>query len=141
MKIKQKLKPFIYAAAVLCMSLSCKKEDPCGPASCCGAPDQKMRFIKNLENARADIGIAGDFIVEGLKDEYTKQPSSAGLCYLQEQSGTFAGQLKPTHDSKPNTPQTYKYRVWGTIYNCDSCPTFSISNVYYFKLTKIEYQN
>ena len=139
MKIKQKLKPFIYTAAVLCMSISCKKEDPCGPASCCGAPSQKMSFIKNVENARTDIGLADEFIIEGLTGRYGQ--SAASLCYLQAQAGTFAGQLRTTYDFRTNTPQTYKYRVWGTIYNCDDCPTITISNVYYIKLTKIEYQN
>ena len=141
MKIKQKLKPFIYTAAVLCMSISCKKEDPCGPASCCGAPVQKMRLVKNLENIRADIGLAGDFLIEGLKDEYTEGETAAGLCYLQAQERAFAGQLKTTHDFRTNLPQPYKYRVWGTIYNCDDCPTSVIGNVYYIKLIKIEYQN
>ena len=105
MKLKQKLKPFIYTAAVLCMSISCKKEDPCGSTFCCGASVQKLSFVKNIENARADIGLADEFIIEGLTDRHGQ--SAAGLCYLQEQAGTFAGQLRTTYDFRTNTPQTY----------------------------------
>ena len=145
MKLKQKIPLWAVRCvgwgAVFALTIGCKKEDPCGLALCCGAPVQKMSFIKNLENVGADIGLASEFIIEGLNDEYTKGQSTARLCYLQEQAGTFAGQLRTTYDFRTNTPQPYKYRVWGAIYNCDDCPTTFPSNVHYLKLTKIEYQN
>jgi len=131
----------LYAAAVLLMSVSCKKEEPCDDGSCCGVAPQKLSFVKTVENARADIGLAEEFLIEGLYDTYTKGESGATLCIQQARLGTYNDQLKTSYDFRTGQPQPYKYRVWGDIYNCDNCPTTFPSNVYYLKLTRIEYQN
>ncbi len=128
MKIKQKLKPFIYTAAVLCMSISCKKDEcPCGE---CGAPKQKMSYVTTLENARADVDWNGDFGIENIG-------SGISVCFQQLEQ--YEGKFQQTLFR--NKPIPYKYRVWGKIYNCDNCPTLIPGPSHELFIHKIEYQN
>ncbi len=134
--MKQKLKKYLYVfslwgikgALLLCMS--CKKEEPCQCLDC-GAPEQKMTFHKNIENADADSWGNGMVIV------YQNVRYATSFCY--QQLDTYQDKLKVTYIE--GKPQPFKYRVWGTVYNCDSCPTYIKGSVLYFKITKIEYQN
>ena len=143
MKIKQKLKPFIYTAAVLCMSISCKKDEPPPTmAARCGLPNEKFTYKMTFENARADFGLAGEFIIEGLRSEVRdKAQAAAFLCLLEDELSTSIDKLEITYDFRVMKLQPYKYKVWGDIYNCDSCPTLVQGNVYYIVLKKIEYSN
>jgi hypothetical protein len=145
MKTKNKapiLKALAYTTLLLCIGSSCQKE--LCDNYCCGAGTQELSYVKTVENARADIGLAGDFIIEGLINPSRPFDGewSASLCYQQERQGIFANQLKTSYNFRKDTVRPYKYRVWGTIYNCDNCPTNAIGiAVYYIKLDKIEYQN
>ena len=123
------------------MSISCKKDEPPPTiAARCGLPNEKFTYKMTFENARADIDVSGVFVIEGLRSEVRdKAQDVAFLCLLED--GPPFDQLKVTHDFRKNTPQPYKCRVWGDIYNCDSCPTFLQGNVYYIVLKKIEYSN
>jgi hypothetical protein len=138
---KIKLKKWLYMAGLLCMSVSCKKDPPPPTlAALCGLPNEKFTYKMTFENARADIDlVSGTFVIEGLRNQYRDVQEPAELC--PEQVNDFIGKLMATHDFRTNKPQPYKCRVWGEIYNCDTCETVVIGNVYYIKLTKIEYQN
>ena len=60
------------------------------------------------------------------------------FCFLQQ--NLYNGKLKISYTD--GQPQSYKYRVWGTIYACSDCPTIAIGmSVLYIKIDKIEYQN
>ncbi len=150
--MKQKLKKWLYVftlwgiegALLLCMSVSCKKIDPCGIGACCGGIDQQFSYVKTVENARADIHKSGKFLIEELinADRPLEGEWSAALCHQQEINESFKGQLIVTYYGDSKTSHPYKYRVWGTVYNCDSCPTLTeYGKVYFIKLDKIEYQN
>ena len=65
--MKKQLKQYLYIAAVLCVSASCKSGDLCQCLDC-GVPDQKMTCKKTVKNARADIGFGG-FIIENVDGE------------------------------------------------------------------------
>ncbi len=127
--MKKQWKPWLYVAAVLCMSVSCKKEE-CICANC-GAPDQKMTYRTTIQNARADVGFAG-LIVESIKDH------ELIVCYQQPPLNV---KLQQTYDFNTGKPQPFKYRVWGKIYNCDSCPTAVIGDVLHIRIDKIETVN
>jgi hypothetical protein len=143
MKPKNKapiLKALAYTTLLLCIGSSCQK-DLCDNY-CCGHPNQQLSYVKTVENARADIGLAGEFIIEGLINPAFKSLETASLCYQQEQQNMFANQLKTSYNYTVDTIRPYKYRVWGTIYNCDNCPVLAAGMlVYYIKVDKIEYQN
>jgi hypothetical protein len=127
---KQKLKKYLYIAGLLCMSIGCKKDDPCGGQNaCCGAPDQEMTYRMSIENARADVG-SDYLVIEGISD-------APIICYQQIEQ--YDGKLKTTYSN--GQPPTYKYRVWGTIYNCDNCPIYIKGNAFYIQIDRIEYQN
>ncbi len=132
---KIKLKQWLYIAGLLCMSVSCKKDDPCGGQNaCCGAPDQKMVYRTTVENAKADVGIGSNgILIENLVQEML-------FCY--QQSDLYRGKLKQTYDFRTNEPQPFKYRVWGTVYGCGNCPVYiKGGELLYFQIDKIEYQN
>ena len=129
MKQKRLLKPLLYAATVLLMSESCKKKDPCDAGSCCGASDQKLSYIQTVENARADVGFGG-LIIENITDE---------ALFCHQQQGLYDGKLEITYIDRQ--PQPFKYRVWGKLYSCDSCPTASIGTIKVFYIDKIEKVN
>ena len=124
------MKPLLYVAVVLGMSVSCKKEDPCGNTFCCGSPDEKLRFLRTVENARADTWSGGLVIVDSVR-------TVASYCFSQKD--LYPGNLRVTY-VEPQ-PQPYKYRVWGTVYRCLNCPTFIRGYVDYIKIDKIEFQN
>ena len=126
MKLKQKLKPFIYTAAVLCVSISCKTNDP----SACGPTSQKLTCIANIKNAKADY------------DGYAFDIENQGFVMVCEncQNKTYSMKLKPSFVSMGTKP--YKYRLWGQIYRCDNCPNIAGGiNILYLYIDKIEYQN
>ena len=125
--MKQVLKPLLYVAVVLCMSVSCKTQYPCPDGSCCGASTQKLSYFTTVENARADTW-GGGLVVENIKDA----PS-----FCLKQRDLYESELETTYiDGKP---QPFKYRVWGKIYNCDNCPVLTVNGVLqYIYVEKIE---
>ncbi|TAG24273.1 MAG: hypothetical protein EAZ32_18775 [Cytophagia bacterium] len=125
--MKKQWKPWLYIAAVLCMSVSCKKEE-CICADC-GAPDQKMTYRKTIQNARADVWGSG-LLIENVA-------GAPFFCYQQQL--LYEGKLQNTYVD--GQPQPFKYRVWGDIYNCDSCPTAVIGDVLHIRIDRIEMAN
>ncbi len=122
-------------AGLLCMSVACKKTEPivdtCPKGSCCGPPVQTLIYRTTLDNDMADSWGFG-LVIQRDNIKYVTT-----FCYLQQDK--FDGQLKATYID--GQPQPFKYRVWGKIYNCDSCPTSSVGDVLYVYIDKIEYQN
>ena len=132
--MKKQWKPWLYIAAALCMSVSCRKEvpDPCNDGSCCGAYDQKLEYQMSFENARADVGFGG-LIIENVKGESL-------ICFQQE--GIYENQLQQSYDFRTGQPQPFKYRVWGKIFNCNNCPTNRSGAIFtYVQIDKIETVN
>jgi hypothetical protein len=129
----KKIKKWLYMAGLLCMSVSCKKDDPCGGQNaCCGAPDQKMTYRTTVENAKADSW------GRGLVIEYKNVRYPTIFCYQQDE--IYDGKLKITYIE--GEPQPFKYRVWGTVYGCGNCPVYiKGGELLYFQIDKIEYQN
>ena len=123
------------------MSVSCKKEEPEPTiADFCGFPDKQFIYIKTFENARADIDLgSGTFVIEGLRNQYQDVQEIARFC--PELGKPFVDKLIPTHDFSKNTPQPYKCRIWGDIYDCNLFPTIVARNIYFIRLKKIEYIN
>ncbi len=98
-------------AIVLCMSLSCKKDDP----SVCGSIS-KNTCIANLTNARVDFeGIFFDIENYGFV-----QPCITCEAKVENMK------LTPSYVTIGTKP--YKYRLWGQIYRCDDCPIISTSS-------------
>ena len=117
--MKKQLKPWLYVAAVLGMSVSCKKEVPdpsCNNGTCCGTyVGTRYKFIKNIENEPAD------YTASTLSGFNFKNPivTSSGdvfrvpLCDLSVSTMRDMN-LKRTYF--PGQVPTYRYRVWGKIY-------------------------
>jgi hypothetical protein len=129
--MKRLLKPLLYAAALLLMSVGCNKKDPCDDGSCCGAYDQKLSYVTTLENARADVWGAGG---TGLVIE-----NAIVTSFCHQQQGLYEGKLETTYIDRQ--PQPFKYRVWGKVYSCDSCPSAVIGTLKYVYIDKIEKVN
>lgn len=118
--MKKQFKPWLYVAAVLLMSVSCKKEqtpDPpyegfCKDGSCCTGPATVLKFSKKIENARADFNRIGSnygFLIESI--------GSVPVCDLcvdkvKDLEPTFFGDGRPV---------SHAYRVWGLVFICTSC--------------------
>lgn len=129
--MKRLLKPLLYAAAVLLMSVSCKKEDPCDGGSCCGAPSQKLVFIRSLDNVKADVQQPAGLLIENF--------GYAGFCVLQSDL-PYIKDLESTYID--GQPQLFKYRVWGKVFECINCPVIAVGmHVYYVQIDKIELVN
>jgi hypothetical protein len=119
--MERKFKPWLYVAAVLLMSGSCGKKDP----SSCGPDEGHYRYIKTIKNARADLYQSVGFVIEG--------EGAPLICLSQtEKFSTYENTYIP------NKPQPFKYRIWGRIFNCDACPTFSVGLYPYIVIDKIE---
>ena len=131
MNMKRLVKPFLYATVVMLMSVSCERKDPCDDGSCCGSPGQKLSYIKTVENARADVGFSG-LIIENVEGEPL-------ICYQQQ--SLYDGKLQQSYNFYTGNPQPFKYRVWGRLYSCDSCPSAVIGTLKYFHIDKIEKVN
>ena len=130
----KKLSPFgvwgFYVAAVLGMSVSCKTKDPCDDGSCCGPVSLKYRYVRTVENVRADLGINAFFLIEGEKD---------GLIICASQEEMFS-----TYENsylRGQSQQPLKYRIWGRVFNCDGCPTIIAGPNYHIVIDKIEKTN
>jgi hypothetical protein len=103
--MKKQWKPWLYVAAVLCMSCEKKNPDACGPS------EGKYRYVRTIKNARADLGQNAFFAIEG--------GDGALICPSQEEM--FSTYENTYVNNQPQQP--YKYRIWGRIFNCDACPT------------------
>ena len=144
MKIKQKLKPFIYTAAVLCMSLSCKKDPPlpvdpllgfsCSDGTCCGRDNTTYEYVQKLENMPADYmnGALGGSFFYNQPIANQSMPIITLICDLRIEK--IRG-LKNTYN--PNT-WPLKYRVWGTVYADVSNPRLTAKPILYILIDKIE---
>ena len=118
--MKKQLKPLLYVAVVLGMSVSCKKEVPdpsCNNGTCCGTyVGTRYKFIKNIENEPADYAPSAtvpvfDFknpIVTSSGDVFTISVCDLSIITMKDMN------LKRTYF--PRQVPTYRYRVWGKIY-------------------------
>jgi hypothetical protein len=122
--MKQKLKPWLYALVLILLHSRCEKKDPsaCGQG---GPNGDTYRYIKTIKNVRADLSQNAFFVIEG-GDAPNICPSQYPQFATYENTYTF------------NQPQPYKYRIWGRIFNCDSCPTAVIGSVPMIVIDKIE---
>jgi hypothetical protein len=119
--MKHLSKPLIYITTLLIVSVSCEKKDP----SSCGSGPDKFRYIKTIKNARANLSQNAFFVIEGEDPRF--------ICPSQEQKFS-------TYENTyiPNKPQTFKYRIWGRAFNCDSCPTLVAGSSPRIVIDKIE---
>jgi hypothetical protein len=119
--MKQKLKPWLYALVLLLLHSSCEKR----ASNACGALDT-FKYIKTIRNAPADF-YQGYFVVLENGESPRICPSQDGI--LDAYADTYVlNQAK----------QPLKYRVWGRLFNCDSCPTQNIGTVPTIVIDKIE---
>ncbi|MBB3840865.1 hypothetical protein FHS57_004886 [Runella defluvii] len=119
--MKRLVKPFLYATAVMLVSVSCEKKDP----TSCGSSDNKFRYIKSIKNARADLYQSAGFVIEG---EGTRFICPSQLEKFSTYENTYI----------LNQPQPFKYRIWGRAFNCDSCPTLVAGPSPFIVIDKIE---
>ena len=137
MKIKQKLKPFIYAAAVLCMSLSCKKEpipEPdysCNDGTCCGLPGAEYVYIGKFENEPVTLSNSGLPGI-GFKNPVSKR----GGGFICDISYDKIKNLEITWDPFTKPVAEYKYRASGKIFYDKNIRV--ISQYSYFDFISIE---
>jgi hypothetical protein len=140
-------KTLLYMAAVLCMSISCKKElvpeDPlagfrCNDGTCCGQGSITYQYVQKIENMPADyLGdtLGGRFLYnQPLGGE--EYPNTI-ICELSRTKIKSLG-LKKTYDR--NT-WPLKYRVWGIVYADISTPRLVAGPFYYILIDKVEFQN
>ena len=119
--MKKQWKHYLYIAAVLCVSASCKKEelaDPsCDDGTCCGEyVGEKYKFIKNIENEPADYASSSTVPVFNFKKPVV---TSSGDVFLISVCDVSVKKIKDMSLEGTyfwgQTP-TYRYRVWGKIY-------------------------
>ena len=125
--MKKQLKPLLYVAVVLGISVSCKKEDP----GVCGVNTQELICIATLKKIPADFD-GGSFHTEkyGIVDVC---PNCQEKLVQEKIKVTVigSGSLKP-----------YKYRIWGQVYDCISCPTLTPgTHLRFVYIDKIESSN
>ena len=122
--MKHVMKPLLYAAVVLGMSVSCKKED----LGVCGVSTQELICIATLKKTPADFG-GYYFDIEkcGIADVC---PNCEEKLVQDKVKVTIIGS---------GTTKPYKYRIWGQVYECTSCPTFAPGpHVKFVYIDKIE---
>ena len=119
--MKKQLKPWLYVAVVLLISVSCKKKDP----SSCGPDNGRFRYIRTIKNARADLSQNDFFAIEG---EGARIICPSQIDQFAAYENTYV----------PNKPQPYKYRIWGRAFNCDACPTLVAGPAPFIVIDKIE---
>ena len=136
--MKQQWKFLLYTTAVLCMSMSCKKDPPlttiiddgfCTDGRCCN-DTYEFKLFKKIENVRADfdaIGTNYGFAIEGV--------GSTPICDLCVDK---VKDLKVTFDSKNYLKTPYKYRVWGRVFVCTSCTSLRPEGTLFFYVEKVE---
>ena len=125
--MKKQWKFLLYTTTVLCMSVSCKTKDP----SVCGNPTQELVYVATLKKAPADFG-GGYFDIEkhgvaivcpNCEEKLTQEKVQVSIIGL--------GTTKP-----------YKYRIWGQVYECKSCPNQNPAlKVQFVYIDKIESTN
>ena len=139
--MKRQWKLCLYMATVLCMSVSCKKEEPnldCDDGTCCGSTKGDMyKFILYLENTPANFVSSGgggfDFAPN------TDAPMrSIPICNLNNYDVSI---LKHTPMLGTNLTPLYKYRVWGKIYQSFHSRTLVDLPVYWISVEKVEEVN
>ena len=108
--MKEVMKSLLYAAVVLSMSISCKKDDP----TACGIGNNLI-CIGKLSNEKADY--SGVFF-------HIENYGEVDVCPTCESRITDM-KLKLTYTGSGTLP--YKYRLWGQIYVCDDCPILGIN--------------
>ncbi|MBB3840890.1 hypothetical protein FHS57_004911 [Runella defluvii] len=120
MNIKPLSKLFLYATVAMLMSVSCKKKDP----SACGPDNGHYRYVKTIKDARADLYQSAGFVIEG--------GDAPLICPFQEEK------ILPYENTYVRgKPQPFKYRIWGRIFNCDACPTFTTGPAPFIVIDKI----
>ena len=145
MKIKQKLKPLLYTAAVLCMSLSCKKDPPpedqtplidysCNDGTCCGPPTAKYTFIKEFKDEPVGFGYAGIPSL-GFKNEILYQGRAIYPFRVCELSLDV---VKDWEDGFKTKDFSFKYRISGKIFFCECQQPFTKDGYYYSVLIEKE---
>ena len=136
--MKHVMKPLLYVAAVLLMSVSCEKkqltllEPPyegfCKDGSCCMPPTITLKFSKKIENARADfdkIGTNYGFVIENIGSVPTCDSCAKKVKDLEP---TYFGDGRISH----------AYRVWGLVFICTSCTSIGPYPPQLFYVEKVE---
>jgi hypothetical protein len=130
----------LYMAAVLCMSISCKKElvpeDPlagfrCNDGTCCGRDNTTYEYVQTIKDLPADF-----FDLGGGKGFIFKEMiGAASVCDL---SLVKVKEFKHNYD-----PVTWplKYNVSGKIYADVSNPRLTKDPIYYILIDSVKANN
>ena len=130
------MKPLLYVAAVLLMSVSCKKEVPaeyvfiprpeldCDDGTCCGElPGVRYQFITEFKDEPVSFG-RGSFVTVSFKNSIAGKPRSAIVCDLS---------LDIVKDWEITTPAPftnetlqYKHRISGKLYDDKNVRPFCV---------------
>ena len=120
--MKHVMKPLLYVAAVLLMSVSCKKEVPadfvfvprpeldCDDGTCCGElVGVRYQFITEFRDEPVSFG-RESFVSVSFKNSIAGKPRSAIVCDLS---------LEMVKDWETTAAEThqYKYRISGKLYD------------------------
>ena len=129
--MKKQLKPWLYLAVVLLMSVSCKKEVPaefvfvprpeldCDDGTCCGVlVGTRYQFITEFRDEPVSFG-RGSFVEVSFKNSIAGKPRAAIVCDLS------LGMVKDWESTAAETHQ-YKYRISGKLYDDKSIRPFCI---------------
>ena len=136
--MKKQLKPWLYVAAVLLMSVSCKKEVPnldCDDGTCCSTvKSNRFRFVQFIENAPADFWArgGGGFV---FSPEVKVPEISISICEIHS---TDLSGLKHTSTFGTNLPAPYKYRIWAKVYQALDARVIIDKPVYFLHIQKWE---
>ena len=144
--MKKQLKPWLYLAVVLLMSVSCKKEvpDPLddGAISCgAGLPLEDWVLVTKFENEPADLGPTALLFKRGfmLGNEPYPFPQKSilicgelGVAKLTNLEYTYV----PTQEYIENP--RYMYRVWGRIFWARHLYNITGSPIFFTQIDRIE---
>ena len=109
--MKKQWKFCFYVAAVLCVSGSCKTNDP----SVCGLQGQELTCVATLKKTPADF--------DGVFFYFEKHGQLLPCPNCEEK--LIQGKVGVSTFGPPGTTKPYKYRIWGQIYECTSCPIYA----------------
>lgn len=116
--MKKQWKPWLYLAAVLCMS--CEKKDPdpsCNDGTCCGeGTNTRYKFIKNIENEPVDYAASSTIPGFNFKNPIVTSSGDVSLISVCELSVDKVKNMNLKKTYFWGQSPTYRYRVWGKIY-------------------------
>ncbi|AYQ34479.1 hypothetical protein [Runella sp. SP2] len=143
--MKRLVKPFLYATAVMLVSVSCKKEEPNplddGIVSCAAGDLYDWVLITKFENEPADVSRSALLFKRGfnLGGGYSPDPLrySILLCELSDDKVKGLEQTYIFTNEYMQNPR-YLYRVWGRIFWARGISDFTGVPILRTQIDKVE---